>query len=166
MEKKSFLALSSAELFLLSDLILSTVGWTGLSVLELFTLKTKFLFPLFVIADSFFSVLILASMQVSSRQAFILKQKLLTRRVVPYSFKWIPLLFNIPKLMFLLSINDNCLIPHLFFNNSFTSLPFLFNLSFLITKRETKTWFLLVFAKLRARVGERLNFCTFKKQNT
>ena len=46
--------------------------------------------------------------------------------------------------MFLLSINDNYLIPHLFFNNSFILLPFLFNLVFLITKPETKTWYLLV----------------------
>ena len=40
--KTSFSALSSAELFLLSDLILSTVRLTGLSVLEIFALKTKF----------------------------------------------------------------------------------------------------------------------------
>ena len=37
-----FSALSSAELFLLNDLLLSLVGLTGLSVLKLFTLKTKF----------------------------------------------------------------------------------------------------------------------------
>ena len=54
--KASFSALSSTELFLLSDLILSTVGLTDLSVLELFTLRTKFLFTLFAIADSSFSV--------------------------------------------------------------------------------------------------------------
>ena len=45
--KTSFSALSSAELFLLDDLILSTVGLTGLSVLELFTLKTKFFFTIY-----------------------------------------------------------------------------------------------------------------------
>ena len=87
---KTFSALSSAELFLLSELILSRAGLTGLSVLGLFTLKTKFLFTLFVIVDyssSVCSVLFLVPMQVSFRQAFILKQKLLTRRVVPYSFK-------------------------------------------------------------------------------
>ena len=42
--KTSFSALSSAELFLLSDLILSTVRLTGLSVLEIFALKTNFFF--------------------------------------------------------------------------------------------------------------------------
>ena len=94
------------------------------------------MFTLFAIADSSFSVLFLPPIQVSPRQAFILKQKLLA--------KWIPLLFNIPKIMSLLSINGNCLIPHLFFNNLFTSLPYLFNLSSLITKPETKTWFLLI----------------------
>ena len=46
--------------------------------------------------------------------------------------------------MFLLSINDNYLIPYLFFNDSFILLSFLFNLFFLITKPETKTWYLLV----------------------
>ena len=45
--KTSFSALSSAELFLLGDLILSTVGLTGLSVLELFPLKTKFFFTIY-----------------------------------------------------------------------------------------------------------------------
>ena len=52
--KTSCSSLSSAVLFLLKDLLLSTVGLTGLSVLELFTLKTKFLFTLFYIADSSF----------------------------------------------------------------------------------------------------------------
>ena len=141
--KTSFPVFSSAELFLLSDLILSSVGLAGLSVWAIY-IKTKFLFTLFAIADSSFSVLFLPPMQVSSRQAFILKQKLLTRRVVPYSFQWIPLLFHITKLMFLLSTNGNCLIPHFFFNNWFTSLSFLFNLSFLITKPEMKTLLLLV----------------------
>ena len=69
----SFLTLTSAELFLLIDLILS-VGLTSLSVLELFTLTTKFVFILFVYH---FSVLFLPPMQVSSRQAFIPKQWLL-----------------------------------------------------------------------------------------
>ena len=67
-----FLTLYSAELFLLNGLLLSTVGLTGLSVLELFTLKTKFLFTLFAIADSSFPILFLVPMQVSSRQTFIL----------------------------------------------------------------------------------------------
>ena len=42
--KTSFSALYSAELFLLNDLLLSTVWLTGLSVLELFTLKTIFFY--------------------------------------------------------------------------------------------------------------------------
>ena len=82
--KTSSSALSSADLFLISGLILSTVGLTGLSVLELITLKTKFLFTPFVIADYSFSFFFLVSMQVSSRQTFVQKQKLLTRRVIPY----------------------------------------------------------------------------------
>ena len=56
--KTSFSAISSAELFLLNDLLLSAVGLTGLPVLELFTFKKK-LFTLFAIADSSFSVLFL-----------------------------------------------------------------------------------------------------------
>ena len=68
-----FSALSSAELFLLNnDLLVSTAGLTDLLVLELFTLKAKFFFTLFAIADSSFSVLFFAPMQVSSRQAVIL----------------------------------------------------------------------------------------------
>ena len=70
----SFLILTSAELFLLIDLILS-VGLTSLSVLELFTLIAKFVFILFVYH---FLVLFLPPMQVSSRQAFIPKQWLLS----------------------------------------------------------------------------------------
>ena len=54
MEKHHFQPFFSAELFLLSDLILSTVGLTGLPVLELFTLKTKFLFTLFAYCRFFF----------------------------------------------------------------------------------------------------------------
>ena len=78
----SFLTLTSAELFLLIDLILS-VGLTSLSVLELFTFVYHFL------------VLFLPPMQVSSRQAFIPKQWLLSsgyrnskfqRRVSGYLF--------------------------------------------------------------------------------
>ena len=55
--KTSFWALSSAELFLLNDLLLSTVGLADLSVFELFTLKT--IFDPFVIADSSLSVLLI-----------------------------------------------------------------------------------------------------------
>ena len=116
--KAPFLALSSAELFLLKYLLLSTFRFTGLSILELFTLKTFFFYHLRY-CRFFFSILFLAHMQLSSHQAFILKQKLLTRHVLPYSFKLIPLLFNIFRIIFLLSINDNCLLPNLLFNNSF-----------------------------------------------
>ena len=70
--KTSCSSLSSAVLFLLKELLLSTVGLTGLSVLELFTLKMKFLFTLITITDSSFSVLFLVPMQISSGQAFIL----------------------------------------------------------------------------------------------
>ena len=42
--KTSFSAFSSAEIFLLNDLLLSAVGLRSLSVLELFTLKTKFFY--------------------------------------------------------------------------------------------------------------------------
>ena len=54
--KTSFLAelFSSAELFVLNDLLVSTVGLTGLSVLELFTLTTKFLYILFCYCRFFF----------------------------------------------------------------------------------------------------------------
>ena len=62
--KASFSALSSAELFLPNELFISIVGLTGLPVLELFTLKTKFLFNLFAIADSSFSVLFLVPVQI------------------------------------------------------------------------------------------------------
>ena len=51
--KTSFSALSSAELFLLNDLLLSTVGLTGLSVLVLFALK-RFFYPFCYIRFFFF----------------------------------------------------------------------------------------------------------------
>ena len=62
--KTSSSALSSAELLSLNNLLSSTFGLTGLSVF--------FSFYPFSIADSSFSVLFLAPMQVSSSQAFIL----------------------------------------------------------------------------------------------
>lgn len=49
MEKNILSAFLSTKLIQLNDLLLSTVEFAGLSVLELLTLKIKFLFTVFLV---------------------------------------------------------------------------------------------------------------------
>ena len=70
-----------------------------------------------------------------------LRQKLLTRRVVPRLFKCRPLLFNIPTLMFVLSTKHIFSSSHLRFSKLFTLFPFSFNVSFRTVRPDTDTLF-------------------------
>ena len=97
----------------------------------------KFLFTAFLFKKLL--VVLGLSRQIVSYHLVMLKQKLFTNRFMPFSLRCKPLLFNIPKFIFLLSIKHKRLVRHCCLIKSLASFRFLSNLSFLITKLEIYT---------------------------
>ena len=90
-----------------------------------------------LLKSSFFVTTV--STQIQCLHLAKLKQKLLTRRVVPRTLKCRPLLFNIPTSLFVLSTKHIFSSSHLRFSKLFTFFPLSFNLSFRMVRPDTNT---------------------------
>ena len=78
-------------------------------------------------------------MQIKHFHLAKLKQKLLTRRVAPRSFKWRPLLFNISTLLLVLLTKRSFSSSHLRFSKLFTFILLSFYLPFRTVRPGTNT---------------------------